>query len=103
MVKCMPRIDYDVIKRKFAEFVKTWRTHDVDCLDQLVYHHVSCSINVAPESNDSLQYLEGLKRFVEDYPRTDVLQLAIYNYSCRHNTNEAQQCGHVICESLNYV
>jgi len=99
----MPRIDYDEIKGKFAEFVETWKTKDSAKLDGLVVPQVSCLISAAPNANDEWDKLIGIRHFVETYPKTDVLQLAIYCYACRLNGNEAQMAAHVICESLNYV
>ncbi|MBQ7889025.1 MAG: hypothetical protein IJ356_04635 [Erysipelotrichaceae bacterium] len=99
----MPRRDYDEIKKKFAEFVETWKTKDANKLNDLALDDVSCRISSAPDSNDSLDQLTGLKQFVLTYPKTDVLQLSIYTYACCFNETDAQQIAHVICESLNYV
>ena len=57
----MPRQDYDEIKKKFADFVRTWKTGDTDALDYVAVPHVSCRISAAPHSNDEWDHLEGLK------------------------------------------
>lgn len=99
----MPRSDYEDIKKKFSQFVGTWESKDLTILDKIATKTVSCRISSAPVSNDSQDHLEGLKRFVMEYPKTDVLHRSIYNYACRLRDAEAQQSAHVICESLNYV
>lgn len=95
----MPRVDYDTIKKQVAEFVSTWRSHDTGILDQLFYEDVSSIISVAPGSNYGWDRLEGVRKFVETYPRTDYLQMSIYNFACRLWGEEAHQSAIVICES----
>lgn len=99
----MPRKDYDELKQNFADFVETWKTKDLSVLDKMIVPNASVRISSAPNSNDSQDKLEGIKQFVMEYPKTDVLQLAIYNYACRMHQGEAQMAANVICESLNYV
>lgn len=99
----MPRQDYDEIKRKFAEYIRTWKTKDISQYENFALDQVSCRISAAPHSNDEWDQLDGLKTFTETYPKTDVLQIAIYNYACRMHENKAQQVAYVICESINEI
>ena len=73
----MPRKDYDEIKKKFADYVRTFRSKDAEALNDLAVDDVECRISSSPGSNDSLDKLEGLKTFVSTYPKTEVVQLAI--------------------------
>lgn len=99
----MSRKDYDEIKLKFAEFVRTWRTHEIALLDELAVKNVECRISGSPHSNQEWDFLEGLKTFVSLYPKTDVLQLSIYTFSCYLKDDQAQQVAHVVCESMNEI
>ncbi|MBQ7889022.1 MAG: hypothetical protein IJ356_04620 [Erysipelotrichaceae bacterium] len=97
----MSRIDYDEIKSKFADFVRTWKTKDTSSVHQFAFDGVSCRFSCCPHSNNEWDKIEGLKTFISTYPKTDVLQIAIYSYACRINGDEAQQMCHVICEAEN--
>jgi hypothetical protein len=99
----MPRADYDTIKEKFAAFVSTFRTGETARLEEYLIPDISCRISTSRNHDNDQSKISGVREFIETYPKTDVLQLAIYNYACRLSGSEAQQIGYVICESLNYV
>lgn len=99
----MSRNDYDIIKINFSKFVRTWRNQNIQTLEFLATKNVEFCISAAPKANNEWDSLKGLKKFVEIYPKTDVLQLSIYTYSCYLKENQAQQVAHVVCESINYI
>ena len=99
----MPRADYDEIKSKFELYVRTWQSQDIEQVQKLATDQVSFHCSAAPGSNTAWDSLEGLKTFTKTYPKTDVLQIAIYNYACRLHGEEAQMSAIVCCESLNYI
>jgi len=99
----MPRQDYDEIKNKFELYVKTWKSGDATPIDDLTTDNVSFHCSAAPNSNTGWDSQDGVKTFTQSYPKTDVLQIGVYNYACRIHGNEAQMSAIVCCESLNYV
>lgn len=99
----MARIDYDIIKTGFAGFVDIWRNKNTAKLAELIVENVACKISTSKHEDNDERTLHGISNWIKTYPKTDILQMSIYNYSCRLHQNQAQQIGYVICESLNYV
>ncbi len=100
----MPRIDYDIIKDKFEQFVRVFNTHDLDSLNNIIHQEARVNLSVIKDRVDgSCHTIEGYKEFIRNYPKTDYLKCRIYNYICTLQGNEAQQFAYVICIASNEV
>lgn len=100
----MPRADYEEIKNKFGEYIRTWMDRRKERLDELITEAVKVSFSIA-QTEDSEEYkgLAGIRKFIETFPKTDVFHPAIYNFVCRIHEGEAQQYAQIPCVALNYV
>jgi len=97
----MSRPDYNEIKEKFAAFVSTWKIRDTDLLNNIVDPEVACYMSIAKDYPCGSQHtVFGVKDFVRDIPKSDVLHSRICNYICRIANEEAQQSAHVICMAV---
>lgn len=97
----MSRKDYEEIKEKFALFVQTWKTREVSLLDDLFFKNVRCYLSTSKKMpNGSQDSIFGVRDFINDFPRTDILHLKIYDFVCKENGKDAQQYAEVHCVAL---
>jgi hypothetical protein len=99
----MPRKDYDEIKRRFETYIATWKSKKEDTLTILIIPEVKIRFSISHNKDGRMEGLDSIQQFVSDFPATDYLQLAIYNFACRIRGAEAQQYAHVVCTALNEV
>ena len=99
----MPRKDYDEIKRKFASYISSFKSGDTSGYSEYICDDVEGKISVSRNADNDESGIENIRRFTLDYPKTDEMEIAIYNYTCRLNSTQAQQIGYAIIVSANYV
>ena len=93
----MSRENYDEIKSKFEEFIKIWKTKEIDKLDDIVEADTKCFMSTVKAYNTGDQHsLYGVKDFVKDMEPADVFHSRICNYACRFNNDKAQQIATVV-------
>lgn len=99
----MSREIYDEIKNKFASFINTWKTREVDVLDGIVSGDTKCYLSTVKAYNTGDQHsLYGVKDFVLDMEQPDVFHTRICNYACRFDEIKAQQIATVVCRVAKY-
>lgn len=98
----MPRKDYDEIKSKFENIVKTFKSKDLSVLETHVSKDIQCFFSVNPSNFKPLGYKQ-LEDFVRTFPKSDELHLPIYNYACCLNEYEAQAYGQIVAIATNEV
>lgn len=98
----MPRKDYDTIKENFSKFINCFKTRDTESLDFLCEEEVVANFSTVKNGLDGSMYtISSIKDLVNNYPKTDELNMSIYNYVCRLCDNHAQQFAYVVCVALN--
>ena len=76
----MPRQDYDEIKNKFGSFIASWKTRNTEKFDELFDPEVLCYMSIVKAYTDGSQHSRfGIKNFIEDFPKSDVLHTRICN------------------------
>lgn len=99
----MPRQDYDEIREKFGQFVSTWKNKKDSILDAFIDKEIICHMSIVKEYADGSQHcISGVKNFVRDFPKSDVLHTRICNFVCRVKGNEASQTADVVCMALKF-
>lgn len=99
----MSRQDYDAIKEKFGIFISTWKNKKTELLDEFISPEVLCYMSIVKAYTDGSQHsLSGVKNFIKDFPKNDVLHTRICNYVCRIKDSEAVQSAHVVCRALKF-
>ena len=97
----MPRQDYDEIKNKFGSFIASWKTRNTEKFDELFDPEVLCYMSIVKAYTDGSQHSRfGIKNFIEDFPKSDVLHTRICNYVCIIHGYEAQQIADIVVEAL---
>mgnify|MGYP003196442029 FL=1 len=99
----MSRKNYDEIKKKFGQFIDTWKTRKIDVLETIFDKDVICFLSTVKAYPCGSQHsLFGIKNFVNDIPKSDVFHSRICNYACRIGEGEAQQVAHVVCVAAKF-
>lgn len=99
----MSRKDYDEIKEKFGIFVSTWRNKKTELLDEVIDPEIVCYMSIVKAYTDGSQHSRsGVKNFIKDFPKSDVLHTRICNYVCRIHEQEAVQSADIVIEALKF-
>lgn len=100
----MSRENYDQIKRKFYLFIDTWKSRNLEAIDDIVTSDTKCNLStVAAYATGDQHSLYGVKDFVKDMAKPDVFHTRICNYACRFDEKQAQQIATVVCRAAKYV
>lgn len=97
----MPRQDYDAIKERFGGFVGALKDADGAVAAAYCVNDVQAFLSPVAAGDSSCHGARALAAFVAAYPRTDRLDMAIYNFICRICGGRAQQSAYVVCWALN--
>lgn len=99
----LPRQDYDEIKEKFGIFVSTWKSRNTNLLNEFIDSEIVCYLSIVKAYADGSQHSRsGVKNFVMDFPKCDVLHTRICNFVCRIKDTEACQIADVVCRALKF-
>lgn len=99
----MPRQDYDEIKEKFGVFVSTWRSKKVELLDGMIDEEIQCYLSIVKAYTNGAQHsLSGVKSFILDFPKSDLMHTRICNYICRLKDGDAVVSADVVIEALQF-
>ena len=94
----MSRKDYEIIKKNFEDYIKTWNTKDKRTIDRIVDKFVLFSTSTSKRmANGAQNSVFGVYDFLDDFPQTDVLHTRIYNYVTRICGNKAFGYAEVVC------
>ncbi|MEY8345406.1 nuclear transport factor 2 family protein [Niallia circulans] len=99
----MYREDYDEIRSTFEKFLGSWKTKDLDVLDECFVPDTKCYLSTVKDYSCGSQHsIYGIRNFVEDMAETDVFHIRICNYVSRIADNVGHQIATVICRVAKY-